>query len=357
MLSRHAFSSALHRSILAPIRSGWELSKHALSSRFHRPADPGWPVKVFIFEQHSLGVFAQLTQIILIAKYCEENCIRPYFHVINDNLVEPERGLNWTDYFLGQYSIFPSDLPAVQQQIASGQAARITNRYDINLLARGDRLQELQNELGDVREASRLFFRHFRFSPAVTGAACRFVGQSFGMSSFVGVHYRATDKVGDEATAVTFEAMARQIAAHRAGMRLFVATDSPEFLEFCRTRFGADVVSFSQPVGASHLALRDRNHDKGLTAIVDGLILSKSRVLIKTPSLLSAWSKVFNVDLPLVLVGEPLRAPWGESSLDGLGYWPESRLYDRRPEVAKANRVICFASPDGSADVQTTVHS
>jgi hypothetical protein len=350
LLLRHVLVSAFHRSIFAQIRFRWELSKHALSSRFHRPANPRWPVKVFILEQHSIGVFAQLTQIILIAKYCEENCIRPYFKVINNNLVEPERGLNWIDYFFEQYSIFQSDLPAVQQQIASGQAARISNRYDINLLARGARLEELQNELGDVREASRLFFSHFRFSPDAVDAACRFVGESFGMSPFVGVHYRATDKVGDEATAVTFDAMARQIAEHRAGMRLFVATDSPEFLEFCRNRFGGDVVSFSQPIGASHLARSDRNFEKGLTAIVDCLILSKSRVLIKTPSLLSAWSKVLNKNLFLVLVSEPHRAPWGETSLNGLGYWPESRLYDRRPEVVKANRVICFASPDGSAE-------
>jgi hypothetical protein len=304
---------------------------------------------VFILEQHSIGVFAQLTQMVLIAKYCEENSIRPYFHVINSNLVEPERGVNWTNYFFEQYSIFESDLPAVEQQMASGQAAHVTNRYDINLLARGARLEELQNELGDVREASRLFFRHFRFSPAVVDAACRFVGESFGMSPFLGVHYRATDKFGDESATVTFDAMARHIAEHRAGMQLFVATDSHEFLEFCRIRFGRDVVSFSQPVGASHLARSDRNFDKGLTAIVDCLILSKSRILIKTPSLLSAWSKVFNKNLPLVLVGEPHRAPWGETSLDGPGYWPESRLYDRRPEVVKANRVICFASPDGSA--------
>jgi len=348
MLLKHALGSAFHLSVFAQIRLRWELSKHALGCAFQRPADPRWPVTVFILEQHSLGVFAQLTQIILIAKYCEESCIRPYFYVTNNNLVEPERGLNWTDYFFEQHSIFQSDLPAVQQQIASGQATRVTNRYDINLLARGARLEELQNELGDVREASRLFSRHFRFSPAVVGTACRFIGESFGMSPFVGIHYRATDKVGDESPAVTFDAMARQIAEHRAGMRLFVATDSHEFLEFCRIRFGADVVSFSQPVGSSHLAQSDRNFEKGLTAIIDCLILSKSRALIKTPSLLSAWSKVLNKDLPLVLIGEPHRAPWGETSLDGLGYWPESRLYDRRPEVVKANRVICFAAPDGT---------
>jgi hypothetical protein len=348
MLLKPVLGSALHRSFLAQMRLRWELAKHAFSSTLHRPADPRYPVKVFILEQHSIGVFAQLTQMILIAKYCEEKCIRPYFHVINNNLVEPERGLNWTDYFFEHCSIFQSDLPAVQQQIASDQAVHVTNRYDINLLARGDRLVELQNELDDVHEASRLFFRHFRFSPAVVDAACRFVGESFGMSPFVGIHYRATDKVGDESAAVTFDAMARQIAEHRAGMKLFVATDNNEFLEFCRARFGGDVVSFSQPDGTSHLAQGDRNFEKGLTAIVDCLILSKSRVLIKTPSLLSAWSKVLNKNLPLILVGEPLHAPWGETSLDGLGYWPESRLYDRRPEIVKANRVICFVLPDGS---------
>lgn len=348
MYSYDMFDSALHHAIFEQVRLRWELAKHALNSTLHRSANHRYPVKVFILEQHSLGVFAQLTQMILIAKYCEEACIRPYFHVVNKNLVEPGRGPNWTDYFFEQYSISQSELPAVHQQIASDKTFRLANRYDINLLARGDRLKELQNELGDAQEASRLFFRHFRFNPAVVDTACRFVSKSFGMSPFVGIHYRATDKVGTESVVVTFDAMAQQIAEHRAGMRLFVATDNNGFLEFCRTRFGRDVVSYSQPDGTSHLARSDRNFEKSLTAIVDCLILSKSRTLIKTPSLLSAWSKVFNKNLPLILVGEPLRAPWGETSIDGLGYWPESRLYDRRSEIVKANRVICFASPDCS---------
>jgi hypothetical protein len=111
--SKHALVSTFHHPIFAQMRLRWELSKHAFSSTFHRPADRRWPVTVFILEQHSIGVFAQLTQMLLIAKYCEENSIRPYFHVINSNLVELERGVNWTNYFFEQYSIFESDLPHV----------------------------------------------------------------------------------------------------------------------------------------------------------------------------------------------------------------------------------------------------
>jgi hypothetical protein len=143
--------------------------------------------------------------------------------------------------------------------------------------------------------------------------------------------------------------MMRLIDTHLGDRRLFVATDSREFLDFCIERLEARVHFFHKPEGLSHLAQREDNYEKGRSAIVDALILSKSQLLIKTPSLLSAWSKIFSPALPLVLVGEPFAAPWREGSLEGAGYWPESRLYERQPEVVAANGVVCFVGTGESS--------
>ncbi len=319
---------------------------HVPASRVATKPDASSPLQVFIFEHNTLGVFAQLTQFLLIATYCEEADIRPYFYVINTNLVDCRRGANWAEYFLRQHGIRPVDIPTIRRQITTGSAVRIRNRYDINSLARGGGLAELQNELGDVREAARLFHRHLRFRDGIVQEVDHFIAKAFGGSPFLGIHYRATDKFGTEAPLVHFDTMGRQIDAHRAGMPLFVATDSPEFLAFCRGRYGADVAHFTRPDGRSHLERQDRNYEKGREAILDCLTLSRSRTLIKTPSALSAWSKVLNDDLALVLVGEPLHAPWDETSLTGLGYWPECRLYDRDPEMVRANRILGFAAAE-----------
>jgi len=73
------------------------------------------------------------------------------------------------------------------------------------------------------------------------------------------------------------------------------------------------------------------SYKKSLDALVDCLILSKSAVLVKTPSMLSAWSKILNPHLKLILVGTPLKQPRDEHHLKGAGYWPESSLYKMDP--------------------------
>lgn len=316
------------------------------------PDRPRGPLRAFVLDQRRIGFFAQLTQILLLARHCEEAGLTPYFHVTNANLVDPAFGPNWVDYFFEQHAIGAAERAEALARIAAGEAIRIASRHDINLLALGRRFAELQNELGGIDEAARLFHRHLRFRAAIREATDGFIAAAFGDAPYIGVHYRGTDKFGTEAAPVAPEAVARQIEAHRAGRPIFVATDSRDFLEFCRARFGGEVAAHSRPDGRAHLEWQDRNHEKGRNAAIDCLVLARSSLLIKTPSLLSAWSKVFAPALPLVLVGEPVRAPWGETSLAGLGYWPESRLYDRRPDVARANGVLCFAPGDGAGEAR-----
>ena len=98
-------------------------------------------------------------------------------------------------------------------------------------------------------------------------------------------------------------------------------------------------------------------YKKGLHALVDCLLLSRCDALIKTPSALSTWSRVFGEDMDLVLVGKPYSNPWKHVSpwynLDGLGYFPESLLYRWDAASMADNRVIKIIADPPETDRRT----
>jgi len=298
------------------------------------------PLRVFSFEQHDIGVFAQLTAILLVAVYCDERGYRPKFIVKNANLLGGDRSGNWLDDFFEQNKISAVDDAEILSAVRDKNYVTIKNRYDINQIARGAPEAELQNELGGIETAARLFHRYLAIKPFVRAAADRFVKDGFPKGGFISVHFRGTDKVGTEAGQVDFDHMHRAIQKYDTCPSIFVATDCIDFAESCRDRYGDRAIFYCYPKEGSHQEQQEDNYRKSLDALVDCLILAKGKVLIKTPSALSAWSKLLSPDLPLVLVGVPFEAPHNEKSLVGAGYWPESRLHDPDKSAMRKNGVL-----------------
>lgn len=294
----------------------------------------------FIFRQHNIGVFAQLTSILLVAALCEERDWRPFFVVRNKNLTGTPPEGNWLNSFFDQ-KLFPGGKPPPELLPRRPENTDvIRNRYDINTLAGGEPDAEFQNRMGDIRQAHRLFTTYLSIKTFVADLADRFVQDNLGSEGYLSVHYRGTDKIGGETDDVSHDAMFRAIDRFVGADRIFLATDCVDFFRACSSRYGDRVTYASRPTGASHLQDQTDNWKKSQGALLDCLILSKGRTLVKTPSLLSAWSKVFNPDQPVALVGRPFSRPWGEDRLEGFGYWPESRLYDPSAEARLRNRVV-----------------
>jgi hypothetical protein len=276
-------------------------------------------------------MFATLTYCALLAKACEEKGIEPYVVVSSPLYLSPARGNDWFGYFFGnkRVDLTDSDISALRKE---GRILVVRDRNQINEFARGAATRELTNEFSKFSEATRLFNKYFYVRSHVLDHIEDFVERNFDRFAQLGIHYRGTDHYHeyefiDQRTMV--EAATEYFPECES---IFVATDEKDFLSLLRSHLpNKRVVTFMPAPPERHTIDQGDNYQKGFHALVDCLLLSRCRALIKTPSALSAWSKVFGPDMDLVLVGKPYSNPWKFISpwynLDGLGYFPESLLY------------------------------
>ena len=134
-------------------------------------------------------------------------------------------------------------------------------------------------------QAARLVARYVVQKPRIKAMVDAYVREHWGDAMVLGIHYRGTDKSA-EAPRVPFdevEAVVRN-AISRAGPRpskLFVATDEQAFLDYMRDRFPAPLLyreMFRSTDGrAIDVVNADGNHQKGEDAVLDCLLLSRTR--------------------------------------------------------------------------------
>lgn len=136
----------------------------------------------------------------------------------------------------------------------------------------------------------------------------------FGNRRVVGVHYRGTDKV-QESPLVSY-VMVRRNIEHYLELYpktdcVFVATDDANFLDYVQNAsLGPMIVwrgdSFRSRDGRSvHESADTDKYTMNRDALVNCLILSRCEALLKTASILSGWSKLFNPRLPVVMLSKP----------------------------------------------------
>jgi hypothetical protein len=170
----------------------------------------------------------------------------------------------------------------------------------------------------------RLLCRHVDVRPELRDEASRTMDAMNPSGAFVvGVHYRGTDSthslfglVNDYRTGrVPYEVYADEVRhvidrAAPSDVRVLVATDEVDFLEFMRREFGdarivclADAPRVRAGGAAVHFdrTLPVSNYDKGKAGVIDCLLLSATNYLIKGRSNLSDASLIFNPRLPYSL--------------------------------------------------------
>lgn len=132
----------------------------------------------------------------------------------------------------------------------------------------------------------------------------------------IGVHYRGTDKklVWPFSTP-TYSVVTVEVekAAREAGQsdnfHVFLASDEEEIVHYFQEKFGVDRVSFQPGAprlssrdsdateGGTHKSLKYSAYDKGLTAMLDMMLLSKCNYLVKNRSSLSDVSLLLGENL------------------------------------------------------------
>ncbi|MDP3719153.1 MAG: nodulation protein NodZ [Acidobacteriota bacterium] len=203
-------------------------------------------------------------------------------------------GPNWWEYYFA-----PIDI----RDRAEARARAIDPHYH-DLCA-----NRVERTMARVRGAA-LVQQHVTVRQDVNDIVDNFIGQHWTGHHVIGVHYRGTDK-SDDARRVPYEEVASVVheAMRRAGTercRVFLATDEQAFVDFMRTRFSAQLCyreMFRSIDGRPiDVVNSDGNHRKGLDAVVDCLLLSRSHTLIRTASNLSLCATLFNPRVPDMLL-------------------------------------------------------
>ena len=274
---------------LARLRLGAKRSLNTLRARYHS-RDGVLGVEIC----SSVGLGAKLEWCLEIMAYCNERGLAPRFRFSYPDSREP------VDHFERLFRMKQADHRAVRFiRIGSIVELDLGKDYDSILT---------------VELASHLIDRYLAVREDVSREVEEFCGRHFAGRSVVGVHYRGTDKV-QESTRVPYESVRRNILRYlelypRTDC-VFVATDDAHFLAYLQEESPGRTVlwrddSFRSTDGSSiHESPHTDKFQINRDAIVNCLILSRCEALLKTASILSGWSKLFNPRLPIVMLSQP----------------------------------------------------
>ena len=135
--------------------------------------------------------------------------------------------------------------------------------------------------------------------------------RSANLGNAIGVHFRGSDK-RLEATGVDWNDLTRivdECLDLSASDHVFIATDESGFMNYMLQRYGSRVKAFDcrhwskDGVGAHFVG--GGALEKGREALLTILLLSMCKVCIRGVSHLSAWAKIMNPSLPIIMLGRP----------------------------------------------------
>jgi len=167
-----------------------------------------------------------------------------------------------------------------------------------------------------LRRAGELFHQNYEIKQEFLDQASSFFSEN--LQKPIGVHFRGSDK-RFEAELVPWDRITKSIdfcLDRFGGDEIFVATDEPIFLDFMRGRYGSRRVRSLdcefQAVGnlPAHFLSGD-GFKKGREALLTILLLSMCEVCVRGASHLSAWAKILNPELPVIMLGKPFQHVYG----------------------------------------------
>jgi hypothetical protein len=242
----------------------------------------------------TVGLGARLGWCLEIMAYCDERGLEPRFR-----FSYPE-GRPARDHFEPLFRIRGADdRPA--------RFVRISSIVELDLGKDYDRVLTIDRAGGLIR-------KYLEVKEDIINEVNEFRRRRFGDGRVVGVHYRGTDKIV-ESPFVPYDRVRRNIEHYLKRYPetdgVFVATDDARFLDYLQgTPIGRGIIyrddSFrSRDGSAIHESAATDKDQINRDAIVNCLILSRCVALLKTASILSAWSKLFNPELPVVMLNRP----------------------------------------------------
>jgi hypothetical protein len=253
-----------------------------------------------------VGLFAHLETFLEISLHCERYNLTPCFMSTSSQYVDPQRGPNWFEYFFTNLQLSAED----SEKIKNGHVpiCRIEGIRQLGLPANYD--LELNLEIGP-----QLVRKYIGIKPDVLRKVNVFWEAHLKNKSVLGLHYRGTDKRA-EAPHIPYTVVRKKVdnfLSHNGKFDcLFLSSDEQSFIDFIENEFKHtlpvvyhDDGERSKTKFAVHRSKSGDRFRKGEEAVMNCLLLSKCDALIKTASFLSGWSKLFNPDLPVILLNRP----------------------------------------------------
>lgn len=253
-----------------------------------------------------VGLFAHLEWFLEISLHCERHNLTPCFMSSSPQYVDPTHGPDWFEYFFINLQLSPED----NERIKSGQVpiCRIDGIRQLGLPENYD--LQLNLEI-----APRLVRRYIGIRRQVIEKVNVFFDKYLKDKVVLGIHYRGTDK-NAEAPSVPYPAFKKSIYQFLDQNSkfdcLFVSSDEQNFVDFIEHEFYHTLPVFyhddherSKEGVAIHRSKLGDRYKKAEEAVLSCLLLSRCTALIKNASFLSAWSRLFNPHLPVILLNSP----------------------------------------------------
>jgi len=282
-----------------------------------------------------VGLFAHLEWFLEISIHCERYDLTPCFMSTSPQYVDPQRGPNWFDYFFFNPQLSPAD----RERIENGQVP-ICRIEGIRQLG----LPENYDSQLSLRTAPDLVRKYIGIKPQMLDKVTTLDQSLLKDKLVLGIHYRGTDKRA-EAPVVPYsyvrESIVRFLTQNSGFNSLFVSSDEQRFVDYIEREFAPtmavayhDDQERSKTNTAVHRSKSGNRFRKAEEAVLNCLLLAKCDALIKTASILSGWSKLFNPHLPVILLSRPYQGqlwfPDRELALETPSDWVvESKSQER----------------------------
>ena len=243
-----------------------------------------------------MGLGARIINMLEILLYCETKGYIPLF-----KFNYKERN-NTNDYF-GDLFYYK------KEEAIHHPKVKYTSIYDTSDLKWKNYVRNLR-----LNMANGLFEKYLGFNQKIVDEVNTYTNQHFTGKQVLGIHYRGTDKI-IEAAKVTYEKLlfhTRNVLTANPDLNLiFFSSDDAQAIHFLlNSDLSIPIIYRDDSVRSEtgepiHLTQANSKLIINRDAIVNCLILSKCNYLLKTASLLSDCSVIFNPDLKVSVINAP----------------------------------------------------
>jgi hypothetical protein len=250
------------------------------------------------------GFFGVMQTYLYILLHCEKNHLIPVIRFSGKNYSCEQRNRNWFENYFYCKVPPPHEASGIAP-VRTIHTSVIMNIHDLGLREKYDRVITV-----DI--ASGLLEKYMGVKEEILSEVDGFIKEAFGGET-LGVHYRGTDKAG-EAPRVEWATVRSEVLSFLGKVRtvktILLASDEPEFIEyFMACSWPVKVVQYNcaeiyRGGVPTHKTAGD-GYQKGKEALITCLLLSRCEYCIKTSSYLSAWSKIFNPQLKVMMLNRP----------------------------------------------------